>query len=104
MIECEPALSNEVLNVAKPAEFSVTLPSVEAPSRKFTEPVGTVGFPDGPETVAVNVKGWPLCAGFADEVRDVVEPALTTAFTTCVSTDEAEPVKLVSPPYDAVIE
>jgi hypothetical protein len=61
-------------------------------------------FPDGPETVAVNVTDWPLSEGFSDEVSDVVEVALAAEFTTCVSTGEVEPVKFVSPPYDAVIE
>jgi len=79
---CEPALSETVLKVAMPAEFSVVLPSVVLPSRKFTEPVGTVVFPDGPETVAVNVTDWPLSEGFNDEVSDVVEMAFAAAFTT----------------------
>ena len=34
---------------------SVPVPSVVAPSMKVTVPVGTVVFPEGPETVAVKV-------------------------------------------------
>ena len=78
---------------------SVPLP-IETPlSRKVTVPVG-VPEP-GPVTVAVNVTLWPNTDGLSDEASVVVDaPALMV----WVKTAEVLPVKLLSPPYTAVIE
>jgi len=38
-------------------------------------PVGTVVFPVGPETIAVNVTDCPLMEGFSDDVIEVAEAA-----------------------------
>jgi len=75
-MECEPTLKVELLKVAEPAEFSVPLPSVVAPSKKLTEPVGIVVLPAGPVTVAVNITDWPKVDGFSDETSTVVDAAV----------------------------
>ena len=59
MIECEPTVSDEVERVAAPPEI-VPEPSVAAPSRKFTLPVGT---PELELIVAVNVTELSETAG-----------------------------------------
>jgi len=55
VIECVPRASAEVVSVACQAVFRVPVPKVVVPSRKVIVPVGGVVFPDGPDTVAVNV-------------------------------------------------
>lgn len=75
-MECDPALNEEVLYVAMPEAFNVPIPSVVDPSRKVTEPVGTVAFPDGPVTVAVKVTDCPLVDGLSDEAIVVVDAAV----------------------------
>ena len=54
MIECEPNVRADVVNVAWPEPFRLPVPSVVAPSLKVTVPVG-VPPPTVTETVAVNV-------------------------------------------------
>jgi hypothetical protein len=53
------------------------------------------------ETVAVNVTGCAVLDGFGLDVRVVVVPAL---FTVCVKTADVLALKLLFPPYWAVIE
>ena len=53
---CAPAVSIDVVKVATSLLFSVPVPSVVAPSRKATVPVGV---PLLPATVAVNVTAVP---------------------------------------------
>jgi hypothetical protein len=66
-----PTASVEVVSVALPDDNS-TAPSVAAPSKKVTVPVG-VPDPGGTGlTVAVKVTDWPKTVGFADEATDVV--------------------------------
>src|SRR5262249_58374545 len=57
----------------------VEVPSVAAPSKKVTVPVG-VPDPDG-VTVAVKVTDCPNTEGLTDEVTDVVVPCLPMAAT-----------------------
>ena len=74
---------------------SVLLPRVVEPSLKVTVPVG-VPLPGAPaETVAVKVTDWPKTEGFADDATEVVVASLVTV---SVRTDDALPVKLLSPP------
>ena len=49
--------------------------NIVVPSRKLTDPEGTVVLPAGPATVAVKVTDAPLAEGFADEVNAVVVAA-----------------------------
>ena len=76
MIECDPADSGEVLNVAVPL-LSVPVPSVVLPSLKVTVPVAAEGV-----TVAVNVTEVPYVEGFADEANATEDDCLTTWFST----------------------
>jgi hypothetical protein len=91
VIEWEPTVvSEDVLYVATPP-LSVPVPSVTAPSRNVTEPVGV---PPAPVTVAVKVTDWPPMRGLSEEVTAVV---LDLVLTTCVTTDEVLAAKFVSP-------
>ena len=76
VIEFEPKLRVEVVNVATPAPFNVTSPRGAPPLKKVTSPVGV---PSEAVTVAVNVTDWPKLDGFGDEVTDVVDVAAATA-------------------------
>jgi len=91
VIECVPAVSVDVANVATP-ELRVPDPRVVAPSRNVTVPVGV---PPVTVTVAVNVTDWPVVDGLTDEASTVV---LALPLTTCVTTEDVLPAKLVSPP------
>ena len=51
VIECDPAVSNDVLKAVAPA-FSMPVPIEAVPSKNVTVPVGV---PPVPVTVAVNV-------------------------------------------------
>ena len=68
MIEWEPKARADVENVATPP-LSVPVPSVVAPSRNVTMPVGV---PPVPVTVAVKVTDWLTVEGLTDEVSAVV--------------------------------
>jgi len=65
------------------------------PSLKFTVPVAPLG------TVAVKVTDWLKLDGLGEELRLVVEDAWFTVWETA---DDVDALKLVSPPYTAVIE
>ena len=69
-MECPPAASVEVLNVAAP-EFTGALPICAAPSLKVTVPVG-LPDPDFGATVAVNVTVCPVVGVVLDAESDVV--------------------------------
>ena len=98
MIECDPTVSVDVLNVALPLLRTPVL-NVEVPSLNVTDPVGVPVVDDF--TVAVKVTGFPCFEGFSEEVTVSDVAAL---FTICISTAEVLPVKLASPPYTTVIE
>jgi hypothetical protein len=98
VIEWEPRASVDVENDAAPP-LSVPVPSVVAPSRNVTVPVG---IPPVPVTVAVNVTGWPIVEGLTEEPSTVV--VALRLFTTCVTTDDVLMAKFESPEYFAVIE
>src|SRR5438876_737912 len=101
-MECDPTLSDDVVQLAWPLLRLRLLQLVMAvsPSLKVT-------FPDGVPvpglfavTVAVNFTDCPNTDGFNEELTDVVVPY----FTVCVSLGDVLPLKFASPPYDAVIE
>ena len=101
VIECRPCVRAVVANVAFPVASSAPVPSVVAPSRNVTVPVGTV-VPEAGVTVAVKVTDCPTVDGLADDVTAVVVDT-SAAFTTCDNADDVLAAKLVLPPYDAVI-
>jgi len=72
-----------------------------APSRKFTVPAGLPAPGETTATVAVKVTVCPEVDGFRDEATVVVVLALLAAR---VNTALVLVLKLVSPPYEAVIE
>src|SRR6516164_6764232 len=65
-----PAASEEVAKVALP-EFNVVVPSVVAPSKKVTVPVGVPDPGATALTVAVNVTDCPRADGFTDDITTV---------------------------------
>jgi hypothetical protein len=69
----------------------------DAPSINVT----TMPAPGFGVTVAVNVVDWPKIVGFTEEVSAVV---VLSGFTTCDRADDVLPLKLVFPPYTAVME
>ena len=91
MIECVPAVENEVARVALP-ELSVPVPSEVVPSRKVTVPVAVEG-----ETVAVSVTLVPVDTDVAEDVRAVVV-AVSVEVTVMLTTGEVLPAKVVEPP------
>jgi hypothetical protein len=100
VIECDPTDSAEVEKDATPP-LSVPVPSVVMPSLKVTVPDGLPAPGLLTVTVAVNVTDCPNFDGFALEVSVVDVSAL---FTTWLTAELVLPLKLVSPPYTAVIE
>ena len=97
VIDCTPAASAPVVQVAVPAADTVWAPHPAMstpPSWKSTVPVrvpaaGAVAF-----TVAVKVTLTPVLDGLSDDtIVVVVAPWLTT----CVSVDDVEALKLMSP-------
>ncbi len=72
-----------------------------APSLKVTVPVGVPLPRPVAVTVAVIVTDWPNTDGLTEDARAV---ALLALFTVWVSVEEVLVLKLVSPPYTAVIE
>jgi hypothetical protein len=97
VIECDPVLKADVANVALPLPLRAPVPNVVAPSMNVTVPVGTVVFPLGPATAAVNVTCCPAVDGFCDDVTVVVVAGSVDAFTTCVIAGDVDPAKLESP-------
>jgi hypothetical protein len=102
VIECVPAASVEVANVAEPEPFSVPDPRLVAPSRNITVPVGTF-VPLAGVTLAINETLAPVVP-VAGPVSIVVVEMSAAAFTVCVSAGEVSAAKFVSPLYCAVIE
>lgn len=98
VMECDPAVSDEVEYVVCALLFNVPDPSVVVPSRNDTLPVGATELPEGPITVAVNVTDCPVTDGFAEEVTVVVEASCVAPLTTWVRTEDVEPLKFPSPP------
>src|SRR5207244_242642 len=101
-MECDPTLSEDVAQLARPWLRVRLLQLVMAvpPSLKVTFPVGV------PEpgllgvTVAVKVTDCPNTDGLAEGLAGVVVLAF---FTVWVSVLEVLPLKIALPPYDAVI-
>ena len=88
-----PTASDEVASVALP-ELKLAVPSVAAPSRNVTVPVGVPVAGATALTVAVKVTNWPKRDGFNDEVTVVELKALATVW---VMAEEVLLLKLVSP-------
>src|SRR5207247_3581011 len=102
-MECDPTLSEDVVQVARPLllrERLLQLVMAVPPSLKVTFPVGVPEPGLFAVTVAVNFTDCPNTDGFNEELTDVVEQY----FTGCVSLGDVLPVKFAAPPYDAVIE
>src|SRR5437667_10895515 len=100
-MECDPTLSDDVVQLAWPLLRLILLQLVMAvsPSLKVT-------FPDGVPvpglfavTVAVNFTDCPDTDGFDEELADVVVPY----FTVFVGLGVVLLLMFASPPYDAVI-
>jgi hypothetical protein len=89
----DPTLNVDVVSDATPP-LSVPEPSVVAPSKKLTVPVGVPAPGATTATVAVRVLACPKTDGSGLEVKVAVVDAW---FTVCVSTGDVEPVKLASP-------
>lgn len=90
-MEWDPVLNEEVLNWATAEPFSVAAAKDVVPSRKVTDPVGTVVFPVGPATVAVKVTDWPCPDGFGEDVRVIVDINSPVAFTIWVMRFDVDP-------------
>ncbi len=101
-MECDPTLSEDVAQLARPWLRLRLLQLVMAvpPSLKVTFPVGVPEPGLLAVTVAVKVTDCLNTDGLAEELADVVVPY----FTVCVSLEEVLPLKFASPPYDALIE
>ena len=95
-MECIPVANEVILNVATPLAFSCVVPTVVAPSRNVTIPVGTF-VPVCGETVAVKVT---LCPGpmIAGEAVSAVLVTARPVATVTVTASEVEAVLFVSPP------
>src|SRR5205823_4446403 len=97
-MECDPTLSEDVVQVARPLllrERLLQLVMAVAPSLKVTVPVGVPAPGLFAVTVAVNVTACPDSDGLAEELTTVVVPAF---FTVSVSVLEVLPLKVASPP------
>lgn len=79
-----------MVKVACPAAFTMPEPTIDAPSLKFTCPVGVAVAVV--LTVAVKVTGCPTPDGLADEVTAVV---VVACVTDCVSTADVLPANVV---------
>jgi hypothetical protein len=91
VIECVPAVENEVARVALP-ELSVPVPSEVVPSRKVTVPVAVEG-----DTVAVSVTLAPVATDVAEDVS-VVVVAVSVVVTVMLTALEVLVAKVVDPP------
>src|SRR5438874_1962083 len=101
-MECDPTLSEDVAQLARPLLRVRLLQLVMAvpPSWKVTFPAGVPAPGLLAVTVAVKVTDCLNTDGLTEELADVVVPY----FTVCVSLEEVLPLKFASPPYDALIE
>src|SRR5437773_1866632 len=101
-MECDPTLSEDVAQLARPWLRVRLLQLVMAvpPSRKVTLPAGVPAPGLLAVTVAVKVTDCPDTDGLAEELTSVVVVAF---FTVWVSVLEVLPLKVALPPYDAVI-
>src|SRR2546425_11291641 len=101
-MECDPTLSEDLVQVARPL-LRATLPQLAmavSPSLKVTFPVGVSEPGLFAVTVAVNFTDCPNTDGFNEELTDVVVPY----FTVCVGLGDVLPLEFASPPDDAVVE
>lgn len=98
VIEYVPPDNVELEYVAEPP-LRVLVASVFVPFLNVTLPVGVPEVAGA--AVAVNVTSCPKFEGFSDDTTAVVVPSL---FTVCIRIDDVLPMKLVSPPYVAVME
>src|SRR4051794_17185004 len=64
-MECEPVVSDDVVNVATPDELRMPVPIAAEPSMNVTFPLV------GPSTDAVRVTAWPKLDGFKLELNVV---------------------------------
>src|SRR5439155_454437 len=101
-MECDPTLSEDVAQLARPwlRERLLQLVMAVPPSWKVTFPAGVPAPGLLAVTVAVKVTDCLNTDGLTEELADVVVPY----FTVCVSLEEVLPLKFASPPYDALIE
>src|SRR5947208_1878611 len=101
-MECDPTLSEDVAQLARPwlRERLLQLVMAVPPSLKVTCPVGVPEPGLLAVTVAVKVTDCLNTDGLAEELADVVVPY----FTVGVSLEEVLPLKFASPPYDALME
>src|SRR6059058_1021895 len=101
-MECDPTLSEDVAQLARPWLRVRLLQLVMAvpPSWKVTFPAGVPAPGLLAVTVAVKVTDCLNTDGLAEELADVV----VLYFTVCVKLGDVLPLKLASPPYDALIE
>jgi hypothetical protein len=102
VMECGPAVSALVENVAMPPLMATALPSCVAPSKKLSVPVRVPAVLE--VAVAVNVTLCPTGDGFSEEVTAVVVAASGAAFTTCETADDVLVANVPSPLYLAVME
>src|SRR5947209_286938 len=100
-MECDPTLSEDVAQLARPwlRERLLQLVMAVPPSLKVTCPVGVPEPGLLAVTVAVKVTDCLNTDGLAEELADVVVPY----FTVCVSLEGVLPLKFAPPPYDPVI-
>src|ERR1700688_31180 len=78
-----PAVSVEVVKVARPEALRIEVPSGVVPSKKLTVPVGEFFEGETVTTFAVRVMVWPTEAGLAlDESMTAVGTAVTEAVMT----------------------
>src|SRR5947208_1904845 len=100
-MECDPTLSEDVAQLARPWLRVRLLQLVMAvpPSRKVTLPAGVPAPGLLAVTVAVKVTDCLNTDGLAEELADVVVPY----FTVCVSLGDVLTLRVAAPPYEAVI-
>jgi hypothetical protein len=93
-----PVVGKTLTNVDCPL-LSGAVPSVTAPFKKVTEPVGVP--PDGAATDAVKLTVWLTAEGFGDDTSVMTVAA---GFTSWLNASEVLDVKFESPEYTAVME
>ena len=99
MIAWLPTARPEVVNVAVPVVFRVSMSICVVPSKNSTVPVG-VAVPLVGATVAVKVTACPYVDGPGLEASAVV---VLVGLTTCASVAEGLPASVASPRYWALI-